>query len=85
MAGCAAVQPFGKDEAPAETRAGAWKPRRVRAGSIDRVADAYVQAARLKAFAPSPLLVSNTRFRSDGVPRGARRRLPGRRLHGAEV
>jgi hypothetical protein len=54
MAGCAAVQPFGKDEAPAETRAGAWKPRRVRAGSIDRVADAYVQAARLKSLAAAP-------------------------------
>jgi hypothetical protein len=29
----------------------------------DRVADAYVQATRLKAFAPVSLQVSNTRFR----------------------
>lgn len=76
MAACADRAQFVKSRILAETRDEAWKPRRVRAGSIDRVADAYVQATRLKAFAPSSLLVSNTRFRSDGVLYGARRRLP---------
>ena len=36
----------------------------------DREADAYVQASRLKAFAPSLSLVSNSRFRSSDVPDG---------------
>lgn len=35
---------------------------------IDRVADAYVQATRLKASAPILLWVCNTRFRSDDAP-----------------
>ncbi|CAA9500139.1 MAG: hypothetical protein AVDCRST_MAG91-1008 [uncultured Sphingomonadaceae bacterium] len=39
----------------------------MRAGSIDRVADAYVQATRPKASAPGSSQVSNTRFRSDDV------------------
>lgn len=53
-------------------RAGPRTRDRHRAGSINRVADPYVQATRLKASARSSIQACNTRFRS-GTPRACRR------------
>jgi hypothetical protein len=50
---------------------GAWKPLKIEPVElIDRVADVYVQATRLKAFAPDYLQVSNTRFTACVSPFG---------------
>ena len=69
---------IGADKLPLRAalgpRAGAWKPRNESwlgqvAPSCDRVADAYVQGHRLKAFAPVSLQVSNIRFQWPASPR----------------
>ena len=58
-----------------DVKRGVETPKREPVELIDRVADAYVQATRLKAFAPVSFQVSNTRFSGWRVPRGTRRRL----------